>query len=75
MDFPRHAVEEVLKRNDCEKFGEYRDHEIWITKDFSIIQLPKGKTIHSDLVEPIFMGILGMGIWDYDYWLGQNGVA
>lgn len=72
MDFPRSSVESLLKQHGCEKWGEYRGHDIWITKEGMSIQLPHGRTVHSDLVEPILLSTIGMSVWDYDYWLGQN---
>lgn len=75
MEFPRHAVINLLEKKGCSKFGDYLDHEIWVTEKKLIIRIPKGNMIHYDHVEAIALDILGMGNWDFDYWIGQTGLC
>lgn len=70
MVIRRPEVIALLLRYQCKKFGVVDNHEVWIFEETSIIRIPIGDSIHLDLLEPILIDILGMGMWDYDLWLG-----
>jgi hypothetical protein len=74
MMISKGAVIQLLLKYKCEKFGDYLDHEVWITPDQAIIRLPKTSQIHIDIVETICIDVLQMGNWGYDYWLGEIGI-
>ena len=75
MEIACFSVVALLKEKYCKQYGEYLSHDIWLTPDKIIIRLPQTKTIHIDLVETIALDILGIGIWEFDYWLGQNHIC
>lgn len=75
MNVARGSIVGLLIQHQCKKFGEYEGHEIWITPKKEMIRLPLGCSyVHSDLLEIILIDILEMGIWEIDYWMGQNGI-
>ncbi len=72
MNVQRKHIIELLSKKDCQKFGIYKDHEVWVSPEGVVIRLPKGSLIDLDIVE-VIAEQLNMGMWDYDYWLGQIG--
>lgn len=72
MEVSKTSFVSLLQSKDCKKFGKNGNNEIWLSPDKFIIRFPDSKNIHIDIIEIICLDILNMGIWDYDYWLGQN---
>lgn len=73
MEFPYMSVIRLLKDNNCIKFGLYNSEEIWITQEGSTIRLIPLNAIHYDELEEIAISTIGMSVWEFDYWIGQNG--
>lgn len=38
MNCPSHAVTTLLESQNCSKYGVYKGHVVWITKENAIIQ-------------------------------------
>lgn len=70
--FPRATVEKFLKEKGCESFGTVNGRVIYIKDDVIVIQLPKDGRIDYDNFEAIALGQIGIGYWEFDYWLGEN---
>lgn len=76
MNVPISIVVTLLLQYKCDKYGIILGDEVWLSKDKYVIRFPANcKEIHTDLLEAIAIEILGMSIWEYDYFLGQNGIA
>lgn len=72
MECSQSAFIRLLEQHQCSRFGVYKGHEIWITKEKLVIQVPIDKKVHYDIIEEVALNIIGMNNWDLDYWLGQN---
>ena len=76
MTIPRYKLIALLQSYGCKPFGQYLDHEIWVSPPpaNTVIRIPAGLRIHFDLVEIICLELLNMSMWEFDYWLGQSGI-
>lgn len=64
MIISRRHIEQLLRSKHCLHFGEYLDHDIWVTPppDNLVIRLPKIGPIDIALVEIIALEQLSMGM-------------
>lgn len=69
----RDKVIALLEDKKCSHYGESNGKEVWITPDHAVIRIPLTGDIPIDLVELITLELLNMGMWDYDYFLGEAG--
>lgn len=75
MRVRRDCVIELLKSKDCNLFGNIKGKEVWVTASPHnlSIRLPETGAIPLALVEIICLEILNMGMWEFDYFLGECG--
>jgi hypothetical protein len=70
--YSRALVDKFLKEKGCENFGTEGDKIIWVKDDVLVIQIPSKGRIDYDEFEFIATEQLGIGYWEFDYWLGEN---
>ena len=75
MRVPRKCLIDLLKKNNCTRLDNSHGKEIWVTASPHnlIIRLPENGAIPLALVEIICLEIFNMGIWEFDYFLGESG--
>lgn len=75
MKVPRSCVINLIKQYKCDPRGIIKGKEVWETASPHnlTIRLPGSGDIPYALVEIICLEILNMGIWEYDYFLGECG--
>jgi hypothetical protein len=66
------ALLSLLHSRGCKKVGIIESYEVWMSPEHMVIRFFPEKNIHLDIVEEIALNVLGMGMWDWDYWLGEN---
>jgi hypothetical protein len=73
----RKCLINLLHKHNCTKFGNKGGKEIWVTASPHnlIIRLPENGYIPLALVEIICLETLNMGMWEFDYFLGESGVS
>lgn len=72
--FSKKSVEDLISKNGGKHLGEKNGRDVWMLKDFSLIQLPTGfERISINLLESIALDQLEISQWELDYWLGENG--
>ena len=76
MRVRRDHVINLLKSKNCDFFGKIKGKEVWVTAPPHnlTIRLPETGAIPLALVEIICLEILNMGMWEFDYFLGESGV-
>lgn len=75
MKIPYNLVRKFLNR-----YAIYRGHDMitnrdtWVA-DYIVISINKNTEIDYDQLELIAIEQLGIGILEFDYWLGQNAIS
>lgn len=68
------AIKKLLLQYGAERYMVHGNLQIWIKDDAIIVQLPLAGTIDIEVVEMIAIEQLGLSMWEYDYWLGQQDI-
>ena len=74
MKVPRKCVIALLEKYNCDHLGNRKDKDVWVTQPPHnlTIRIPASGSVPLAIIEIICLETLNMGMWEFDYWLGEN---
>jgi|GEM_PF-6590036 hypothetical protein len=75
MTVSRKHVIALLRKKECINKGLMKGKDVWVTQPPHnlVITLPDTGPVPYGVVEIICVETFNMGMWEFDYWLGEIG--